>query len=434
MRSFITSKISRQFTAVILASFLLCSALYFVAQPLLDRAICHYYDAHPDINEAATHKALDGLQAYVDAHQVLALDEAALSAWMRQQPLTILHVYRSGGLLYDSTLSTSSGLHTHATGHSSAGQEATQSISFADGPASVSITVFPEYAVVQMVSKVLLLACALLFLAILLLSMRRKLRYLTRLEQEVLSIAGGAVHAGITSHGQDELARLAECIDEMRQTLLFKLEREEARQQESYEWATALSHDLRTPLTMLTGYLEIIRRTCTDTAQAGYIDKAAEKAAQLKGMSDLLFASFSPGAIESGALAPISSNALAKMLAERAQLLGEKGYALDLRKKMDADFYVHPEALVRVLDNVFSNLEKYAAPEAPITVHIHTQSGRLCLYIESQSRQPTCAQSAGLGLGICQNLMANMRGSFATHQHGDTYTYCIDWEIVKSSE
>ncbi|HML48621.1 MAG TPA: histidine kinase dimerization/phospho-acceptor domain-containing protein, partial [Clostridia bacterium] len=272
------NKISRQLTASVLLALAIASALYFTAQPLLEEAICRYYARHPNVVQNYTAQVLTSMQRFVRDNDVEATDAAELSLWVRQYPLSVLHIYRGESLLYDSTRFESSRLHTHTPTYSLSNNVSVHAIVFADGAASVSLTVFPEYGVIQRVNKVLLLIAGLVFLGILLWCIRRKLRYFMRLEQEVLSIAGGSLQTPISVHGQDELARLAECIDEMRDSLVSKLRREEARQQESYEWVTSLSHDLRTPLTMLTGYLEILRRRQPTPEQLTYLDKACGKA------------------------------------------------------------------------------------------------------------------------------------------------------------
>lgn len=430
MRNFIMGKISHQLTAVVLASLAFASALYFSVQTVLSNAVCRYYEANPAVTQEKTLDVLSSLQSFVQTKGTAATDTDMLSQWVKQHPLTILQVYRNESLLYDSAMLTSSGLHTHSATHSLSAHESTYPFAFSDGAASVSIMVFPEYNVIQMMNMALLLACSLVFLGIILLGIRTKLRYFTRLEQDVLSIAGGALQNPIHTQGQDELARLAECIDEMRHALVAKIQQEEARQQESYEWVTALSHDLRSPLTMLTGYLEIIRRKSTDPEQQAYIDKACDKATQLKEMSDLLFACFSPNALLNEVCVPLSAERIEEMLSERIVLLSEEGHTVHLHEIAPSRLLAHPDALRRVMDNVFSNLHKYADPQKPIDISTHSENGKYALSIQSASGLTENVRSTGLGLGICQNLMSNMQGNFAAMQREDHFVYRMEWKTI----
>lgn len=428
MRDFVMRKISRQLTLVVVLALALSGTVYFVVQPLLDRAICQYYEEHPLLTYENTSGTMRSLQGYIDENNVKAEDVAALNVWMRQQPLAIMQVYRQNTLLFDSTQQITSGLHTHTTAHAHTVHETLYPVLFADGEADVSLTVFPEYGVIQTLNKVLLSICGLIFLVIVLCSIRGKLKHLVRLENEVLSIAGGDLQGGISVHGHDELSRLAECVDEMRNSLVAKLRQEEARQQESYEWVTAMSHDLRTPLTMLTGYLEILRRKNTDNETRGYIDKSCDKAAQLKDMSDMLFACFSPNALRKEACEPFSTEALENMVAECSLLLTEKGYTISISPIPQAWILVHPDALKRVMDNVFSNLLKYADRQAPVDVTVSLEEDGCILCVKSSSGMNTNVPSAGLGLVISRNLMENMNGALFTDQEHDVFTYRLVWK------
>lgn len=435
MREYIMSKVSRQLTVAVIASLALACALYFCMQPILDRAICNYYDAHPRITQEQTIGALSSLQKYATDNGIDAGDEAQLTQWMKQQQLTVLHVYRDHLLLYDSTQSHASKLHTHTVTHSyTASHDSAYPIVFADGVASVSVVVFPEYGVIQTMNRVLLVVCGAIFLGILLLCIRRKLRFFTRLENEVLSIAGGALDGPITVQGQDEIARLALCNEEMRRSLVARLQQEEARQQESYEWVTALSHDLRTPLTMLTGYLEIMRRKNEDPQQEAYLLKASSKASQLKEMSDLLFACFTPGTVQQDACEPIAAQWLAEMMAEQAEALAGHGRTVEMQQLPSARLYAQPMALKRVIDNVFSNLGKYADPGSPIQVQAGTEGERYVLRVTSKVHDAVDTQSTGLGLGICKNLMGNMGGAIVAERQEDRFVYTLTWRLAQAEE
>lgn len=63
----------------------------------------------------------------------------------------------------------------------------------------------------------------------------------------------------IKINSNDEIAELSNQIDNLRLTLKDNFATEEANRKANYELVTALSHDLRTPLTSLMGYLDIIR-------------------------------------------------------------------------------------------------------------------------------------------------------------------------------
>nr|HML46562.1 ATP-binding protein [Clostridia bacterium] len=151
---------------------------------------------------------------------------------------------------------------------------------------------------------------------------------------------------------------------------------------------------------------------------------------QLKDMSDLLFACFSPNALQSGARVRLSALQLRALLAERGDLLGEKGHAIRVEDFPEAALWVQPDALKRVLDNVFSNLERYADPGRAVEISAEKTPDQYRLCVRSVSRDRTDVRGAGLGLGICQNLMANMRGAFSAAEADGRFVYCLSWELA----
>ena len=88
----------------------------------------------------------------------------------------------------------------------------------------------------------------------------RKVSYITRLKEELDILSGGQLEYAVTVNGKDELGELASGIDQMRRSILKHQETENQMRSANSELITAMSHDLRTPLTSLLAYLEIIQR------------------------------------------------------------------------------------------------------------------------------------------------------------------------------
>ena len=83
---------------------------------------------------------------------------------------------------------------------------------------------------------------------------RRKVNYMTTLKNEVTIMSQGDLDHTIKINSNDEIAELSNQIDNLRLTLKDNFATEEANRKANYELVTALSHDLRTPLTSLMGY------------------------------------------------------------------------------------------------------------------------------------------------------------------------------------
>ncbi len=117
------------------------------------------------------------------------------------------------------------------------------------------------------------------------------MKYIVQLSEEIQAMEGGDLDHPITVQGSDELTTLASSLDSMRLTLRQQHEDEAAAAAKVKNLITEMSHDLRTPLTTLLLYTEILRhRKYETTAQAeDYLAKIDTKARQLKQLSDNLF-------------------------------------------------------------------------------------------------------------------------------------------------
>ncbi|WP_346937045.1 histidine kinase dimerization/phospho-acceptor domain-containing protein [Clostridium sp.] len=100
------------------------------------------------------------------------------------------------------------------------------------------------------------------------------------LKSEIKILEGGNLTHEITINGDDELSSLAQGINEMRKSFIGRLESEDKARLANSELITAMSHDLRTPLTVLVGYLDIIKynKYKTDENLRQYIHNSREKA------------------------------------------------------------------------------------------------------------------------------------------------------------
>ncbi|MDR0396486.1 MAG: HAMP domain-containing histidine kinase [Oscillospiraceae bacterium] len=425
----IAARLSRQLAALIACAFCLSGSLYFLLQPVIANRICDIYAANPEWTTSREAVMIDNLRAAAARDGLAATDSAALSAWVRGYPPMLLTIYRSRALLYDSAQYTSSVLHAHIAQPALAERGASYTVSFADGDAQVALSTFPEHTTSDLFSRALLVVCAALFLCVVLLGMRRKVRSLVRLELETLAIAGGETDRPITVSGDDELAELARSVDGMRASLLSSVKESDGERQERDAWAAALSHDLRTPLTALRGYLEVLLRLDPPGAARVFAQKSAAQADRIKGMSDMLFSCFTGAPIPAEELRGMSAEELRVNLDERAGLLREKGLSVSL--EMDARegvrLRVRREALERVLDNAFGNLASHANPLEPIAIKAEYVKGAILLSIEN-TRKDIDGSGQKLGLTICENLMRAMGGAFETVQHGDTF--CVRVSIA----
>ena len=91
--------------------------------------------------------------------------------------------------------------------------------------------------------------------------------------------------------GRDEISQLTASVEQMRLSLLRKTSEEQRALQQNSDLITAMSHDIRNPLTALLGYLDLAKngQYRSEEELQSFLDAAYGKAEQLKTLTDELF-------------------------------------------------------------------------------------------------------------------------------------------------
>ena len=138
--------------------------------------------------------------------------------------------------------------------------------------------------------SICILASVPVFLSLFLVMLGQRLSYLLSIIKGVERLEEKQMDFHIKLEGNDELTRLAESINVLAQSQL-RISRQEREMQEEREMLIrSLSHDIRTPLTSLISYSQIVgdREGLTPEETASYIRLVQEKSQQIKELTDRL--------------------------------------------------------------------------------------------------------------------------------------------------
>ena len=254
------------------------------------------------------------------------------------------------------------------------------------------------------------------------------IRRIKRLYQQLLLSVRSGHDKPIQVRGSDEIAELGREIELMRQSMLGLLENEAHLRHNGEHLVASLSHDIRTPLTKLMGYLDILLYKKASPAQwEGCLEKASEKARQLKGLTDELFCRFSAGGEAAGQARSLvdGPQLLNQLLYEACCELEEDGFQVEGPPTFSGEYYfnVRVEELRRAFDNIFSNLRKYAEPGAPIQIRALEAAGQVSLTIANRKRRsPEDVPSYGIGLPTVKELMERNGGRAEVEDGADAFS------------
>ena len=409
--------LAKQFTALILLSGL-CSALLLVGmQYALNKALRAYFSREEVQQRIATEQLAD-LQAYIDENQLASTDWKEIDEWSHRHRNTMLGFYREGEEPYFSMPRIYQGREDAQPGGQFQPFEwlSFNSVRFSDGEAAVALYYNGVNAYYGIGCEILLGVVIVLFPVFFLFGSRKIIRYIVQLSEEIQAMEGGDLDHPITIRGSDEITTLASCLDSMRVTLRQQQQEEAQAAAKVKNLITEMSHDLRTPLTTLLLYTEILRyhKYETPEQEADYLTKIDTKARQIKQLSDNLFEYALVTRDTVAVLDPPAhfSAVFEEPLTEMVETLQQRGFAcaLDLGEE-DVLLVVSGQYVRRILDNITSNLVKYADPCSDIRVRFVQEGNRAGLCFENCVLPvPASSESTKVGLTSIETMMEKMQG------------------------
>ncbi|APR79059.1 sensor histidine kinase [Minicystis rosea] len=275
-----------------------------------------------------------------------------------------------------------------------------------------------------------------LFVALFFVATRRKLAQLRTIGEGLSAIAAGRLDHRLSDQGQDELGALARNVNAMADALERNIEAERRAERTKDELIAHVSHDLRTPLTSITGYLDLVRLGRYDGAAqlADYVGIAHGKAEQLQRMIEDLFeyVRLRDPHLRLARRVVCIHALVAQLASEYVPLCESAGVTLDTDlPKGRAPLAVDPDRLVRVLDNLLSNAIKYSHVPGHVRVSLRDAGGAIQITVENTG--PTLSASdltriferffrvdavgappvrgAGLGLAVAKSIVELHGGS-----------------------
>lgn len=405
---------------VLIAALAVGVACYFGVDALGTAAIDRWY-LSDDAIAARNLEHERSLQEYVSARGVSSRDTLAIEQWSRGEKKANVIVYQAEGDPYEAG----------SWGTSELLDDTTQSdiadlgysfftLQFADGEYRVAVCDYSEAWLYSYVSFVIYSFIAFGFT-------RRLTRRVTRLSEAVG--AAGALNQTIPVVGTDELARLAASVNTMRDTILERTRNEQTAWQANSDLITAMSHDIRNPLTSLIGYLDLLEMQQAQLPEdlRRYVLASRDNAYQLKDLTGEMFRYFlvfSRGEQETHPEPYDAQILCAQLLGECAEELRSRGFDVNLLLLgTPCTVTTDAQMLKRVTDNLLSNIEKYADPAARLTILAEREGERLHVCFANRARRELArVESNHIGLRTCAAILKLLGGEFVTHRDGDAFT------------
>lgn len=409
----------------LLAAVITFISFFSLGNHLLDRTIY----GEPFMGKMAD-RYFSSLQDYVNQEKLTEKNLTHLHVWCSRGDKVYLTIYTDGRLLYESpfTYGRTPDQEEYEPIFEDTAQE--YSLTLSDGAVVQAFLYYYAgdayfYWVIVVSGLISFLVFSMCFIAL----VHRKLRYVKLLKEELDILAGGDLSYQVTVKGEDELGELASGIDKMRRSILTHQNAEEQMRSANSQLVTAMSHDLRTPLTSLLAYLELIDRGKYDSDEQlhHFISRSLAQTLRIRSMANKLFEYFLVYSSEQERAELETEDAgeiIQQFWGEYAFSLENKGFRVCLNLgQLSGSLHVNIDLLRRAFDNLYSNLLKYADPSYPVLILCRQsdQQLKLTLINHISPERDTC-ESTNIGLSTCRRILQYHGGSFEAKEDYGIFT------------
>ena len=367
-----------------------------------------------DYLEHAEQRTVENLQEYIQEGALTPFDSDLLSKWVKKKNIVYLEIYRDNRPLYISGSPMDMVLDEQEIPYY---KNHRYTLKFADGEADIVLLGIFDYQFYSSALIAEILLAFVVFLVLFILGIKKRIQYIQELQTAISGMEGGCLEYPITVKGEDELAKLAEGLEQLRLSLKQNIQIENDLKQANQNLITGIAHDLRTPLTALTMYIQILQSdVCTDgSAKQYYLEKIMGKASMMKELSDRLFECSQIHDDEDEK--PLNEtrtlqDTFMDYLSEMAMYLENRGFNVEAELEWRAvSIGVRMDYIARIIDNMSSNLVKYAAPFAPITLKTIYENHMAGIEIVNQiTTQNGQVESTKVGIKNVKRMMNQMNG------------------------
>ena len=270
----------------------------------------------------------------------------------------------------------------------------------------------------------------------------KSLRYITKISDAMQNISEGDLNVTVEVEGDDEFSSMAANLNKMVEELKELMDKERESERTKNELITNVAHDLRTPLTSIIGYLELLSGDVKldPELQKKYINIAYVKTKRLEKLIEDLFGftKMNYGKLTMHVAQVDVVKLLSQLLEEFYPSFVDKNLSYELQSNVPAKVITADgNLLARLFDNLINNAIKYGADGKRIMVKLHADDEIVTVsvinygyvipadelplifnkfYRVEQSRS-TNTGGTGLGLAISKNIV---------DMHGGTITVTSD--------
>ena len=281
----------------------------------------------------------------------------------------------------------------------------------------------------------------------------KKLAYLSYIMEGTERIKGGDIHYKLDIIDDDNFSNLAENINNIGEGLDKAIYNQLKSERLKSELITNVSHDLKTPLTSIINYIELIKKEEDIKPEhiKDYVNVLDSKSKRLKVLIEDLFeaSKASSGNLELNMEKIDITQLLRQAIGEMEEKLSNSNLDLKLRVPEEKTYIMADgKKLYRVLENLLSNISKYSLDNTRVYIDIIEENDKVKLTMKNISSyelnfdpeeimerfkradESRNTEGSGLGLAIARDLVNAQGGRFEIDIDGDLFKSVVEFNLI----
>ena len=267
---------------------------------------------------------------------------------------------------------------------------------------------------------------------------------------QLVALRAGDMERELSFPQEHDLYQMADDLNHIRQGLHHAVEERTRSERMKVELVTNVSHDLKTPLTSILSYTELLAQEPLEPPASEYVRIMGEKAQRLKAMVQDVF---EVSKAASGQL-PVKlerldyGRLLRQTLADMDQAIRESGLALrtDIPEE-EVPITADSDRMYRVFQNLIGNALKYALPGSRVYLSLTVEGAQAAARVRNTSAdelRPGTEYTArfvrgdesrsdggsGLGLSIAESFTKACGGTLTVSTEADLFTAEVRFPLL----
>jgi signal transduction histidine kinase len=276
--------------------------------------------------------------------------------------------------------------------------------------------------------------------------------YFNQILSNASALAKGEFKPDLTIIGRSVFAKLAEDINQMKHGVKQSQNAQAKSERLKTELITNVSHDLRTPLTSIITYSDLLKNPeLTEDERNAYIEIIDRKSKRLKVLIDDLFeaSKMASGAIELTKAKVDIVQLLQQSLAEYNETMEESQVQFRVSNPDHPVYaFVDGQKLWRVFDNIIGNIPKYSLANTRAYIHVKEENHQVRITFKNVSKyelsenidelferfkrgdESRHTEGSGLGLAIAKSIIDLHEGTLDIDVDGDLFKVTVILSLI----